>query len=135
MTINIKDKPATLVERYISLRNERKQFDERAAAMRKTNYDDEMNQLENTLLDVLNKTGAESIRSKTGTVSKKLFSSVTTADGAEFRRHVIGLEAWDLADWKPNKTAIEELVENGEPLPPGVNRSTTWKIHVNKAKD
>jgi hypothetical protein len=68
-------------------------------------------------------------------VSKKLFSSVTTADGAEFRRHVIGLEAWDLADWKPNKTAIEELVENGEPLPPGVNRSTTWKIHVNKAKD
>jgi len=135
MTIQIKEKPAVLVERYISLRNERKQFDEKAAAMRKANYDDEMVELENGLLDILNKTGSESIRSKSGTVSKKLFSSVTTADGAEFRRHVIGAEAWDLADWRPNKTAIEELIENGDQLPPGVNRTTTWKIHVLKAKE
>lgn len=135
MTIQLKEKPATLVERYIALRNERKEFDENVSRKRKELYDDEMNSLENTLLDVLNQTGAESIRSKTGTVSKKLFVSVTTADGAEFRRHVIGLEAWELADWKPNKTAIEELIENGDPLPPGINRSTAWKIHVLKAKE
>lgn len=135
MTVNLKEKPSVLVERYLLLRNERKAFDEKAAALRKANYDDEMVELENGLLDILNKTGAESIRAKTGTVSKKLFSSVTIADGAEFRRHVIGSEDWDLADWRASKTTIEERLENGDTLPPGVNRTTTWKIHVLKAKE
>lgn len=127
--------PAALIAEFVQLRDERKAFDAKAAAMRKANYDDRMEEIEKLLLDVLNKAGIDSIRSKSGTASKKLYSSVTTADGAEFRRHVIGLEAWDLADWKPNKTAIDELIEAGDPLPPGVNRSTTWKISVLKGKE
>jgi hypothetical protein len=58
--------------------------------------------------------------------------SVTTADGAEFRRHVIGLEAWDLIDFRPNKTAVNDLVDNGDGVPPGLNYTTIYKVNVNR---
>jgi hypothetical protein len=58
--------------------------------------------------------------------------SVTTADVREFRRHIIGGEHWDLVDWRPSKTAINDLVDAGEPLPPGINRSTFVTANVRR---
>ena len=57
---------------------------------------------------------------------------MTIADGREFRRHVIGGEQWDLADWRANKTAVNDLVEQGEPLPPGINRSAFYKVGIRR---
>jgi DNA-binding Lrp family transcriptional regulator len=128
-------KPAELIAEFIRLRDERKTADARFASFRKDEYDEPMDKIEKQLLDILNKAGVESIRSKSGTASKKLHTSVTTADGAEFRRHIIGAEAWDLVDWKPNKTAINDLIEAGDPLPPGVNRTQTYTISVLKGKE
>lgn len=130
--VDVKEKPSELIERFIHLRAERTAADARYAAFRKEEYDEPMNEIQMKLLDMLNEMGSSSIKAPTGTAYKKLSVSVTTADGSAFRRHVIGLEAWELADWRPNKTAINNLIEAGEPLPPGLNRTTFYNIHVLK---
>jgi hypothetical protein len=132
-TIEITDKPSELIDKYIELRRGRSNAEEAYAEFRRKEFDQPMNEIEGKLLDMLDKMGSDSIKAKSGTAFKKISTSVTTADGAEFRRHVIGLEAWELVDWRPNKTAVNDLISNGEPLPPGLNRSTFATINVRAA--
>jgi hypothetical protein len=135
LTQELERTPAQMIERYIYLRNERTKADATFAAFRKEEFDAPMQELHDALLDQLNRMGSESIKSKVGTAFKQLNTSVTTADGAEFRRHIIGLEAWDLVDWRPNKTAVNDLVAAGEPLPPGINRATFFTVKVRSPED
>jgi hypothetical protein len=132
-TLKIVDKPSDLIASYIELRIGRTKADEAYAEWRKNEYDAPMQEIEAKLLDMLNEMGSDSIKAQTGTAYKKLSTSVTTADGAEFRRHVIGLEAWDLVDWRPNKTAVNDLIAQGEALPPGLNRTTFYNVNIRAA--
>jgi hypothetical protein len=125
-------KPADLVEEFIRLRDERKQVEEGFEEEIKKRYGDRMEAIKVTLLDLLNKLGVDSIAGRTGTAFKSMTTSVTVADAREFRRHVIGGEHWDLIDWRANKTAVNELVDSGEPVPPGINRSSFWNINVRR---
>jgi hypothetical protein len=126
--------PAALIGRYIVLRDHRKAADEKFAEFRKAEYDEPMHDIEMKLLDILNKMGSDSIKSKAGTAYTKVSTSITTADGAEFRRHVVGAEAWDLIVFTPAKTAINEMIAAGEPLPPGLNRTTFKTVSINRPK-
>lgn len=125
-------KPADLVEQFIKLRDEKTKFTKLCEEQEKLLYTDRMEAIKVTLLDLLNKLGVDSIAGHTGTAYKSMSTSVTVADAREFRRHVIGGEHWDLIDWRANKTAINELVDQGEPLPPGINRSSFWNINVRR---
>jgi len=124
--------PAQLVEEYIKLRDQRKIADEAYAAWVKEHYSVKMETLENQLLDVLNKLDVNSISSSSGTVYKKMSTSVTVADSREFRRHVIGSEEWDLIDWRANKTAVNDMVERGDALPPGINRTAIMTVGIRR---
>jgi hypothetical protein len=124
--------PAQLVATYIALRDQKKAAEEQFETFLREHYTERMKDLEIQLLDILNKLGVESIASTKGTAYRKESVSVTIADQREFRRHVIGDEAWELADWRANKTAIEALVENNEPLPPGVNRTTFASVGIRR---
>jgi hypothetical protein len=125
-------RPADLVEEFIRLRSEReaveKGFEVKIAEL----YGNRMEEIKNILLDTLNAMGVESLAGKTGTAFKATQISVTTADMREFRRHVIGGEQWDLVDWRPNKTAINDLVAENQPLPPGINRSVFQTVNIRR---
>lgn len=125
-------KPAALVTEFIKLRDAKKQFEEMAAEKSKQLYGDRMAEIEIQLLDILNELGVDSIAGKGGTAYRKVSTSVTIADAREFRRHVIGSEAWDLADWRANKTIINEMVEQGLEVPPGVNRTTFATVGIRR---
>jgi hypothetical protein len=125
-------KPAELVTEFIKLRDEKKRFEEVAATKCQELYGERMNEIEGQLLEMLNTLGVDSITGKNGTAYKKVSTSVTIADAREFRRHVIGSEAWDLADWRANKTVINEMVEQGLDIPPGVNRSTFLTVGIRR---
>jgi hypothetical protein len=125
--------PAQLVEDFIVFRDEKKRADEMYAAWLNENYTTPMNAIEAQLLDILNNLGSDAIKTKAGTAYKKLSTSVTIADATEFRRHVIGSEEWDLLDWRANKTAVNERVEEGGELPPGVNRSMFYTIGIRRS--
>ena len=124
--------PAALIEEYIVLRDAKKQADETYAEFIKTHYSTRMDELENILLDKLNQLGVDSLAGQSGTVYKKLSTSVTIADAREFRRHVIGDEDWDLLDWRANKTAINDRIDQGQELPPGVNRTTFFSVGIRR---
>jgi hypothetical protein len=124
--------PLHLIERFVYLRDLRTKFDSEMAAYRKETYDDEMNAIELELLDYLNKVGVESIRSKAGTAFKHKSTSVTTADSHAFREYVIGNQVWELADWRPNKTQVNRMVDEGAGVPPGVNYSTHYSVQIRR---
>jgi len=130
--VNITVKPSDLVEEFVRLRDEKKRAEDTYKTWLDENYNNRMNEIELTLLDQLNQLGSDSISSPAGTAYKKLSVSVTTADGREFRRHVIGGELWDLIEFRPAKTAVNDLVERGEPVPPGLNRSTFFSIGIRR---
>lgn len=125
-------KPAELVEEYIALRDERKMAEDRFGELVKERYGDRMAEIEVTLIDTLNALGIESISGKSGTAYKKITTSVRIADQREFRRHVIGTEQWDLCDWRANKTLVNDMVERGEPIPPGIDRSAFYTIGIRR---
>lgn len=132
--MNVEIKPADLVEEFIRLRATKdrleKEFEERISEQLTTRMDE----IKVILLDTLNRLGLDSIAGKSGTAYKSSVVSVTTADMREFRRHVIGNEDWDLCDWKPNKTRINDLVAENQPLPPGVNRTVMQTVNIMKGK-
>lgn len=123
---------AQLVEEFIELRDAKSLAKQKYTEFCQVNFESRMNEIQDTLLAMFSQLGIDSIASPSGTAYKHIATSVTTADMREFRRHVIGTEQWDLADWKPNKTLINEMVERGEPIPPGVNRSATQIIGIRR---
>lgn len=128
----VKTTPAEMVAKYINLRDLKKAAEDKFAEFLKEHYGEPMQKLEVELLNILNQLGSDSISSPAGTVYKKESVSVTIADQREFKRHVIGDQAWDLIDWRANRTAVNTLVENEEPLPPGINRTTFWTVGIRR---
>jgi len=134
MNANVGLTPTDLVSEYIALRdNKARDVDEHKAAIAER-YDRRMREIEATLLNLFNALGVDNLTAHgVGTAYKKTSTSVTTADASAFRRHVIGSEEWDLVSWIPSKTAVNERVERGEPIPPGVNRSAFLTIGIRRS--
>lgn len=107
------------------IREKEKALEEELAPMKKV-----LEQLGNVLLQMLNKSGQEAARTKAGTayITEKVSATIEDADA--FRRHVIGGEAWDLIDWRVNKTAAKDFVNENNQAPPGVNYSTIRVVGV-----
>jgi hypothetical protein len=132
--LNLEATPAQLIERYVKLRDEKKANEDRYATFMREHFGGPMEEIEMKLLDILNKTGGDNFASPAGTVYKTLKTSITVADGREFQRHIIGGELWDLIEWRPAKTAINDLIDNGEPLPPGLNRSVFATVNIRRPR-
>lgn len=128
-------KPIDLVARYIRLRDKMQHADQEYAAWRKQHYDDPMKDIEDHFTKLFEETGSDSMKTRSGTVYRKINASVTTADGAALREYVIDNGAWELVDWKPNKTQVKEIVSSGKPLPPGINYTTHMSIHIQRPKE
>lgn len=126
--------PADVIGLYVQLRDGKKQAEETYSAWQNANFVAPMTFLEGWLLNKLNELGVDSLAGPegTGTAYKIKTVSVTIADQREFRRHVIGSEQWDLADWRANKTAVEDWVAEGKGLPPGVNYTSFIKVGIRR---
>ena len=125
--------PAELIQEYITLRDAKAAATDVYKNFCKENFDARMLSIEATLLNTMHDLGVDNLAAHgVGTAYKKTSVSVTTADASAFRRHVIGSGEWDLVSWIPSKTAVNERVERGEPVPPGVNRSAFLTIGIRR---
>ena len=124
--------PAQVTDRYVQLRDAKKRYEDAHKADVRKLFSDEMDQIETRLLSFIQSSGLQSISASTGTAYAYEATSVTIHDSREFQRHVIGSEAWDLVEWRVSKTAVNEIVEDGGVLPPGVNRSPIIKLGVRR---
>lgn len=108
------------VSQFIQLRDRIKAEND-AHALKMKPLNELLQKLNAAILDHLNTSGGDSLSIRgVGTAYKTMRVSASIQDGDEFRRWIIGGEAWDLIDWKANAKAIEEYNAEHGALPPGV---------------
>lgn len=120
------------IAQYVTLRNKIKDADEAhkkaTAPMREM-----LEKLNGAIREAIQASKQESAKASSGTAYLKHKVSATIADPAAFKRHVIGTESWDLADWKANGPAVKAFVEEHHTVPPGINYSVTVDVGVRTA--
>jgi hypothetical protein len=83
------------------------------------------------ILQFLNDTNQKSANTEFGTAYWKPKVTYRVADKDEFRRHVIGMEQWELVVWGAALNAAEAFTnEHGEP-PPGCVRNSVNLLYIN----
>lgn len=129
---------------YVALRDKIASIKERHTAELKP-YNETLFKLNNLLLAHLNTVNAQNVKTVSGTVYKNERASATIVDGRAFREFVVANEAWDLVDWKANKTEVKARVEameaalqkglpppNAGGLPPGINYTREYVAGVQR---
>jgi hypothetical protein len=81
----------------------------------------------------LEQVGAESVRTKAGTVYSSTRYSASLADPAVFMDFVKANNCFELIDRKANATAVRDYVETNGSLPPGVNLNAIRTVGVRRA--
>lgn len=85
------------------------------------------------LTEKLETVGAESVRTKAGTVYTTTRYSASLADPQVFMDFVKTHDKFELLDRKANATAVREHVETTGALPPGVNLNAIRTVGVRRA--
>lgn len=125
--------PADLVEEYLRLKDAKKAAEDKIKKFVAENYSQRLEQIEAILQDTLNKLGGDSIKTPHGTAFTRTETSVTVSAQSEFSAFVIGNESWELVDFRANKTAVREFLENNDGhLPPGINMTEVKVISVRR---
>jgi hypothetical protein len=123
-----------LVSAYIALRNER--------ATLKENYEEadgklkaDMEKIEQTMLEICNEVGADSIKTTFGTVIRKVNERFYCTDWDNFKNYVLENEAVELLERRIHQGNFREHMTEiqGQGLPPGVNVMREFGITVRKA--
>ena len=123
-----------LVEAYLLIRSEReKLLREYEASDAKLKED--MLKLEAVMLDMCNAVNADSIKTKHGTVMRKLNERYFCQDWDNFYKYVLENEAVQLLERRIHQGNFKEhLAENeADGLPPGVNVMREFGVSVRKA--
>lgn len=123
-----------LVEAYINIRSRRdlllKQYEKEDAELK-----GELQQLEVALLEVCNTVNADSIKTKHGTVMRKLNERFFCQDWDNFYKYVLDNEAVQLLERRIHQGNFKEHIKSveGDGLPPGVNVMREFGVTVRKA--
>jgi hypothetical protein len=130
MTTNVEE----LVSAYMAIRSER----ERIAREFETadgELKQQLSQLEAAMLEVCNTVNANSIKTKFGTVMRKLNERFFCTDWDSFGRFVLEQEAVGLLEKRIHQGNFRQFMEEhqGDGLPPGVNVMREFGITVRKS--
>lgn len=122
----------TRVQQYIAVRDKIK---EREAAHKEElkPLKETLEKLGGVLLQFMEETGSEGIRTDNGTCYITTRYSASLADADAFMRFVVETKSFDLLDRKANATAVRDYVEKHTALPPGVNLSSIRQVGVKRA--
>jgi len=89
---------------------------------------------ENWLATKMDRDQEKGVKTIHGSCNFYHLASATVSDAAAFREWVIANEAFDFFTNAVAKGAVETRIEEGEPLPPGVNYGKTRKVKVVRPK-
>ena len=122
-----------LVKIYLTIRNERDRLESEWKEKLKE-IEGELALLSQQMLGVCNESNATSIKTKEGTVIKKLTERYTVADGESFRDFVMEQGMPELFEARIHQGNFKEFMAEhaDEGLPPGVNVMREFTIQVRK---
>lgn len=121
-----------IVDRYIVLRDRKaaikKEYDEKVSKIETV-----LEKVEAVLLKHFEETGAESVKTESGTAYKARRTSATVADWDAFLAHVQKHEAWEMLEHRASKKAVEEYKNANDEVPPGINWSSEIVVNIRRA--
>lgn len=123
-----------LVDAYLALRGERakllEDYEAKDAELKK-----DMEALEQAMLSVCNDVNANSIKTKNGTVMRRLSERFYCTDWENFKQFVVENDAIDLVERRIHQGNIKQFLSEheGDGLPPGVNVMREYGITVRKS--
>lgn len=120
------------IQQYVMLRDKIKEEDDAHKAKMKP-FRETLDKLNSVILDLLNKSGGDSIKTQFGTAYKTTKRSASLEDADRFMNYVIEKEAWDLLERKVSVTAAEAYAQENGILPPGVKMSSTAVVGVRRS--
>jgi len=126
--------PATVnkrIDQFIMVRDALKKLEDEYDTKKKP-LTDLKDRLSGWLQAHMDKTGAKSIRTDSGTCSATVRYTASLADADIFMRFVIDNGLYDLLDRRANPTSVRAYVENHDKLPPGVNLNAMKTVGVRR---
>ena len=123
-----------LVEAYLAIRSQREKLARDYEAADNALKED-MAKLEAVMLDMCNSVNADSIKTRHGTVMRKLNERFFCQDWENFYKFVLDNEAVQLLERRIHQSNFKEFMKDhdGDGLPPGVNVMREFGISVRKA--
>lgn len=125
-----------LVEAYINIRGQREKLLRDYETADETLKED-LRKLEMALLDVCNTINADSIKTKHGTVMRKINERFFCQDWDNFYRYVLDNEVVQLLERRIHQGNFREHLKDieGDGLPPGVNVMREFGVSVRKSSN
>lgn len=124
----------TVVRTYIALRTEKDRINNEAKDSARL-IDDQMKKLENWLQSKMNDDGVNSFATDAGTAYKSTVEQASVTDMDAFITYVRENDAFELLEKRVSKTAVRAMLDEGQPLPDGVNWYTSTAIHIRKPNE
>lgn len=126
--------PAAIIKKYIELRDWI-EADTKAVDERQKPYRDGMNLLENMMQEILNKDGADNIKTEFGTAYRTTLMSVRMADRQAFIDYVSNTEDDPFAYFTNavSKEKIKEFIDQHGSPPAGIDITTIQKTNFRRA--
>jgi hypothetical protein len=124
-----------MVQVYIKIRDQRAvlkaQFEEQDKTLR-----DQLDALESELLEVCKKAGADSIRTKGGTIMRGVKTQYWTSDWENMHRFILENQAPELLERRISQSTMKEfLATNPDKMPPGLNADSRYSITIRRASN
>lgn len=123
-----------LVEAYLAIRSQREKLARDYEATDNALKED-MAKLEAVMLEMCNAVNADSIKTRHGTVMRKLNERFFCQDWENFYKFVLDNEAVQLLERRIHQGNFKEFMKDhdGDGLPPGVNVMREYGVSVRKA--
>ena len=124
-----------MVKVYIKIRDQRAtlkaQFEEQDKLLR-----DQLDAIELELLEVCKKAGADSIRTKCGTIMRGVKTQYWTSDWENMHKFVLENQAPELLERRISQSTMKEfLANNPDKIPPGLNADSRYSVTVRRASN
>lgn len=111
---------ADVIKAYMQLRTEKDRIELNAKA-KVAVLKEQMNKLEVYLLSKMEQDGVSSYKSPYGSAFKTMSDFASVADFDALLEFVRDNDAWHLLERRVKKEAVKSYIEDGQPVPPGVN--------------
>lgn len=123
-----------LVKAYIKMRDYRsqlkQQYEEQDGAVK-----EQMELVESQLLELCKTTGADSLRTKFGTVSRTVQTRYWTSDWEAMHKFITEHQALDLLERRISQRQMQEFIkENPDVMPVGLNVDNRYAVSVRRSK-
>lgn len=123
-----------LAEVYIKIRDKRAELKERYES-EDAELKEQLDLLADKMLDICDTQNADSIKTKTGTIIRKVDTRYWTNDWESFYEFVQENDAFPLLEKRIHQTNMKQfLEENPEALPMGLQSDSKYSIVVRRSK-